>query len=120
MSNLQTREAAFEAADHLTEALEQNTRALDRVRRKYRLTLALLAAVALTLALVIKFNHDSNVNRCESGNELRAEIDIKFQSISEALEITIDGELSQAEQDFIDLLADELPPRDCSNIGWIG
>lgn len=120
MSKLQTREAAMAAADHLAEAVEENTEALDRVRKKYRVTLAFLAVVALTLAMTIKFNYDGNVSRCESGNELRSEIDTKFQSISTGLRIAVGPDLTTAEEEFLDLLDDQLPPRDCSDINWLG
>jgi hypothetical protein len=117
---VQTREAALAAADHLSVALEENTSALKSVKRRYRLTLALLAIVALTLFVAIKVNYDATVDRCESGNELRADIDEKFAGTSTALRITIGGDPNELEEQFLDLLDDELPPRDCSDINWLG
>lgn len=130
VSNLQTREAALKAADHLAEALEENTKAMaestsamaaleDRVTRRTRFVVVVLVAVVLTMGLVVKFNYDGNVRRCESGNELREEIDSRFQSVADSLiEAGVGG--TPEEDALLIILSADLDPRDCSGINFLG
>lgn len=123
VSNLQTREAALKAADHLAEALEENTAAMaaleSRVTRRTRFVVGVLVAVVLTMGLVVKFNYDGNVRRCESGNELREEIDSRFQSVADSLiEAGVGG--TPEEDALLIILSADLEPRDCSGINFLG
>lgn len=108
-----------QSADNLSRSLDENTAALGRVQKRYRLVVALIVAVALTLGIAIKFNYDGNVQRCESGNELRADIDYKFDSITEYLETLGVGD-EPDEVAFLELLSGDLEQRDCSEINWLG
>lgn len=111
--------AVLEAAEHLSESLDANTDALDRVKIRYRITLVSLIIVAVTLALSIKFNYDGTVNRCEGGNELRREIDTKFESIAESLIENGAGKRPE-EVKILATISQDLEQRDCSNINWLG
>lgn len=108
-----------EAAEQLARSLDKNTAALGRIQRRYRLVVALIATVALTLGVAIKFNYDGNVARCESGNELREDIDAKWDAITDFLEERGSGEGPDGER-FLMLLSQDLEKRDCSAINWLG
>lgn len=108
------------AADHLAEAVEENTEALNRVRRRYWLTFVAVALVAVTLMFSIKVNYDGNISRCETGNQLRQEIDAKFDRVAEALEKLTEGEITQNEREFFSILESNLEPRDCSATSLFG
>lgn len=118
--DLERRTTALEEAERLSHALDENTEALERVRRKYRWVMALVAVVAFTLLTVTKFNYDGNVSRCEGGNELRVEIDEKWDAISEFIEANSTDGISEAEREFLDLLTENLEPRNCNSINWLG
>lgn len=120
MSNLEKREAALEAADHLSESLDGFTRTIESVTTRQRVLQAVLAVVVVTLLSVMYFNYDGAVSRCKTGNELREQIDTKFGSVAEALEATAEGPISPQDRAFLDLLSDELEPRDCSDINLLG
>lgn len=118
-TGLETRTSALEAAKSLVESLDENTDALNRVRKKYRLTMALLALVALTLFTAAKFNYDGHVRRCETSNELRAEVEVKFHTIADSLERN--GVRNQPGGDeLIEILYTDIEPNDCSDIDWLG
>jgi hypothetical protein len=105
-------------ADRLTAALRENTDALRHVKNRYRWSLVLSAFLAFTLAVVILFNYQGNVNRCESGNDLRGEIDDKLQSLGDFLTPLVND--NPANQEFIALLTEDFPRRDCSDVSWLG
>lgn len=109
-----------EAAERLANSLDDNTDALNGVRRRYRLTLALIVAVALTVVVAVKFNHDGNISRCESGNELREEIDNKWDAISTYLSDDLGVGDTPNEQVFLDLLSQDFDKQDCSDTKWFG
>lgn len=119
-TDLERRTTALEAAESLSHSLDDNTEALNRVRRRYRLTMVLLALVAGTLFSVIKVNYDGEVKRCQAGNELRVEIDDKWDAISTFLEANATDGITEAEREFLGLLEENLEPRDCSEINWLG
>lgn len=111
---------AQESAERLATSLDNNTTALSRLRKRYRLLLVLIAVVALSLAAVVRVNYDVTVRQCRTGNELRFEENEKWQSISEFLENFAGENITEGEQAFVDLLAADLEPRDCSDINWLG
>ncbi len=113
------RRTPQESADNLADRLDVNTAALNRVTRRYRLTMVLLAVMAVTLLTVVKFNYDGAVARCGTGNELRAEISEKFDGISEILDVAGVGDSPEG-QDLLMLLSEDLNLRDCGDINWLG
>jgi hypothetical protein len=77
----------------------------------------------VTLALVVKFNYDGTVSRCETSNEIREEIDGKWQAITDFLIASNSGPddpLTPPEAEFAALLSDDLTRVDCSDINWLG
>lgn len=108
-----------ESADHLADALDENTTALNRLKRRYRLTLLFIAALFMAFGFTLKFNYDGNVGRCQTGNELRAEINEKFQKLTVPLDAGGVGDTPQG-QELLITLREDLTPNDCSSINWLG
>lgn len=111
-----------EAADQLAKSLDSNTKALNAVRRRYRLTLALIVVVVFTLAFVIKSDHDGDLNVCHGTNEVREQSDAKWDSVSEFLErLGVGNDPDEvAEREFLVFLTNDLEKQDCSDIRWFG
>lgn len=108
-----------ESAEYLANSLNTNTAALNKVRKRYRLTLALIAIVVVTLLAVVKFNYDGEVSRCNVGNDLRVEQNAKWDSIIEFLEANGTGDTPE-EQEFLAILDKDLVLRNCSDINLLG
>lgn len=117
---LERRTAALEAADELAHSLDENTTALNRVRRRYRLTMALIVLVAATLFLEVKFNYDGNVSQCKNANYLRDQIDSKWDAITLFLEESRSYDDDPEGKAFLTLLSQDLARQDCSEIDWLG
>jgi hypothetical protein len=120
VNKLEKREAALEAAEHLVESMDDMTDALKRVTVRQRVLQAVLAIVAVTLMSVMYFNYTGAVSRCESGNDLRAEIETKFIAMADVLERGGVGESSPEGRELILLLSADIDPRPCSEINWLG
>lgn len=106
-----------ETADILSRALKENTSALNSLRKRYRWFVFVFIMSVGALGYTAWSDHVEEIQRCESGNELRHDIDVKFQSISDALsQFVVDPD--ENIQEFLELLGSPLPPRDCSDIGW--
>lgn len=109
-----------ESLEELVHAVDENTNVLRRVKRRYRLAISLVLAIALVFGLSVKFNYDGAVGRCEAANELRTEIDEKFQSVADSIISINEGPISPETQLVIDVLSSDLEPRDCSTVDWLG
>lgn len=110
-----------ESAEFLADSLNNNTTALNRVRNRNRIVMALVALVAVALLVVVKFNYDGNVSRCESGNELRTEENAKWDSVAAFLQPAMAANgLDEEEESFLILLSTDLELRDCSDVNWLG
>jgi len=119
VSDLEKRDAALAAANQLHEDLEDFNDSVERLTRRQRWMIAVIVVLVLTLSAVIKVNYDGNVSRCNTGNELRIQIDEKFGSVADALEAT-QTDLSESDIAFLELLNEDLEPRDCGDINWLG
>lgn len=115
----QERRTPQQAAERLAASLDENTQALSRIQKRYRLVLVLVAVVALTLGAALKFNYDGNVDRCKSGNELRVDIDKKWDAIVAYLDEAGTDERPGGPE-FLALLDENLEQRDCSDINLLG
>ena len=105
-------------ADRLIKALRENTNALRKVKRSFRWSVALTILLVFTLGFVVYSAHQGDVEACQNANRIRLEIDEKFGSIGDFLEGVISDTPSNRE--FIELVEEDLTPRDCSEIGWFG
>lgn len=115
----ETRRTPQESAEYLARSLQENTHALERVRRRSRWMIAMIVALALTLGVVFKFNYDGAVQRCESGNLLRDDINAKFDAVSDFLHsVHVDDD--EEGRQLLVLLSDDLHKRDCGDIDWTG
>ncbi len=108
-----------ESADELAEAAIGLTNALTKLRRRFRWIIAAVAALSLTLSATIYFNYNGTIDRCEAGNELRAEISLKFDKLAEPLTAGGVGESPEG-QELLITLQEDLEPRDCESINWLG
>lgn len=115
MSDVQRDRTTQQSVDDLTVAVGDNTRALNRVKRRYRY----LVAALLVVGMMFKFNYDGIVSRCNTGNELRAQIDEKFESVAEGI-VDTGIAITPEVQQVIDDLQAPLVPRQCDDIDWLG
>lgn len=119
MLDSQPSRTTQESADRLADALKDYTRSLKKVKRRYIWTLGSVIALALTLILGLKFNHDSNVDRCVAGNALRIELNDKFQNLADILISAGTGDTPEG-QEVILIFEEDFSTRDCSEINWLG
>lgn len=123
MPEPQSARTPQESADQLSASLDKNTaalyRAIEKVRRHSRRTLQYVLVLTLLLGLALKFNHDGIVDRCNSGNALRADIDEKFQQVADS-SVSAGFGNTPAEQAILIAIEKDLTPRDCSAINWLG
>jgi hypothetical protein len=119
MQDVQPSRTPQESAEHLAEALDNNTTALNKVKNRYRWMLAYIVIASLVVGMAFKFNYDSNVDRCEAGNELRVELNEKFQKLSIPLIAAGVGDTTSGRELLI-TLEEDLEPRDCTDINWLG
>lgn len=107
-------------AKEMTVALRDNTKALNRVSDRTRNIVVALLVVLLVFCYSVKVKHDGEVNNCRRGNELRTQIDTKFDSIAKFIEdSTPPDRITEASKNFLDLLKGNLPVRDCGEVGWL-
>lgn len=119
MTNIQPTRTPQESADRLANALNGFTGALNKVKRRSLYTLLSVVVLALSLVVALKFNYDGNVGRCESGNDLRIELNEKFQNLANILIATGVGDTPEG-QEVITIFEGDFVTRDCSNINWLG
>lgn len=107
-----------ERADRLVAALHENTEALERVKSRYRLSFIVIVLLAATLVYVVYSGRQNDLASCNNNNAVREDIDAKFGSIAEFL----DGAISDTPENqmFIEIVGDNIAPRNCSDIGWFG
>lgn len=104
-----------------TDSIQDNTDQIKILATRHRRQRVVIVMLIVTLLTVMKFNYDGNVARCRSGNELREEIDDKWQAVSDFLEVPISADGTDPdEKKFLLILSDNLEQRDCSNINWLG
>lgn len=102
-----------------TDALRGVQTRLNKVQTRSQRTLKLLVAIVLLIGGVLKVNYDGIVDRCDSGNELRSQIDEKFQGLGDAAAAAGFGS-SPEEQEILVEIEQDLTPRDCEGINWLG
>lgn len=109
-------------AREMTDALVDNTKALNRVSNRSRNNLIVLLVVVLVFGYGFYAKHNTEVRSCNSGNEVRAQINDKFASIADLIEqqtLAIKDSISDNTQEFLILLNKNFPVRDCGDIGWL-
>lgn len=114
----QPQKTPQESADELSGALEHNTSALNRVRRRYWVNSFLVAAILIISGIVVKLDYDGRVDQCIGVNSVRSELDDKFQSVGDYLR-SLDVDSPETDQ-LADIISEDLQRRDCSDIAWIG
>ena len=118
-TNPEMKPSAVEAAENLTDSLDENTEALHRVTNRYRWNTVLTALLVLSLLFIGKVHYDGAVKRCEAVNEVRTEIDGKWQAVSKFIEDSGMAEGAGGEA-FLTLLEEDLLQPDCSSINIFG
>lgn len=110
----------IKVAKDLTDALEENTKELTKVRKRYRYSMALILLLILIFGFAVKSKHDSEISNCRRGNDLRSQVDQKFGSIADFIKVNTPAErFSDTTQAFLDLLNSNFPTRNCGDVGWL-
>lgn len=83
---------------------------------------ALVAVVVLTFGFVVKSNRDADINTCKETNEVRHQLDSKWDGVSDFLgHLGIGNDPDEGEErEFLALLKEDLEQTDCSKIGYFG
>jgi collagen triple helix repeat protein len=101
----------------LTNALRDNTNALNAVKRRYRGTTAVAVFAMLGMLFSFYVRYDSRVSSCERDNQVRGGL----QHVADTFDIQIAADPTPDPEDlaFVAQLREDFALRDCSEIGWI-
>lgn len=111
------RKSVEETANQLSQSLKENTTALNSLRRRYRWVAGVLILSLALFGYEIKSHRDSDISTCREANEIRHDLNDRFQAIADNLEEFGIGGTDQ-ERKFLDLLSLDLDYKDCSEVGW--
>lgn len=120
------------AADRLADSLDENTHALNSLKRRYRLVVGTLALTILLVISMIVTRYDQRLSGCERDNDLRqANVDLwtpVLQGSPPPVDPGPDATEEEREKyernvrlraDFEKTLNTGFALRDCDGISWL-